>query len=83
MVNITPKQAIRVAEQDPNMTPKERQTLLAIAIVELIISTPEKPTKPSEAKKLWEKSQHVSPHAIPNYDTEFILKTHKKSIGRD
>lgn len=80
----TPRQAIKWVEERADLTTEERKGILAIALLALVLSEPERFSKPTTGTCiaiLWEQSQMIANHNgfhIPDLDGNFLEETHKK-----
>lgn len=73
--SVTPRDVIKIVEQNPNLTPLERKKGLAIALVHLYYGDKKMQNfGPAVAvlSTLWEFSQFINP-AIPDFDPQFIV----------
>lgn len=81
--NITPRQAIKIAESHPTLTPKEREKTLALAIFYLVLEEPENFSRPSKGACiyiLYEQSRCVARslgYEIPNLDAHRMIDLFK------
>jgi len=65
-----PRQAMKCAEQSPDLTPKERQKILAIALIRIAKSS-------MELSIMWSFSQMIASangYSVPDYDPKFVLE---------
>ncbi len=74
---ITPRQAIRMAEVDPKITTKEREKILAISLIQLLIENPSRVSRLVELKILWSFSQMIAEYKIPDLCMQRALDMHK------
>jgi len=76
--DIKPRDAIKIAESHPDLTPKEREKTLALAIHFLLLEEPEfwkgRFHPAAVMMIMWEQSQLSSPYPIPDCDMTFINK---------
>ncbi len=75
---MTPQQAIRLAETHKSFTVKEREKVLAIALIELLKrSSSEHLPAIVKLKVLWEFSQMISEYPIPDLHVPRAIAMHK------
>ena len=81
--DLTARDGIHLAENHPDLTPKEREKTLAISIIERMVEVrkeedyQEYTNSVTELKLLWEFSQMCSKYEIPELNIDRAVEMHK------